>query len=236
MHLTNTLFTLSPCHGSCPFVKYINTYPSDSISSRRLVKRINISHKIAGTTQIGPQKTALVFIPGYVPYSIPDIFSCRHEKLFSKVWTPIQYVTLHFRDRSSIEITIVMCDREALYIRYCFRAGVKAIQHGVNITSVCFILLILTQTWLSLIKGRGRVESRRPGARGQSRGGGGWGPGTGGFPWLPVQWARPSAPFKENKTRKEHKEHPSLLRKSDNLNFSDSTEHDITIRLYRVER
>ena len=173
MHLTNTLFTLSPCHGSCPFVKYINTYPSDSISSRRLVKRINISHKIAGTTQIGPQKTALVFIPGYVPYSIPDIFSCRHEKLFSTVWTPIQYVTLHFiRDRSSIEITIVMCDREALYIRYCFRAGVKAIQHGVNITSVCFILLILTQTWLSLIKGRGRVEGRKrgPGARAGGRG------------------------------------------------------------------
>ena len=178
MHLTNTLFTLSPCHGSCPFVKYINTYPSDSISSRRLVKRINISHKIAGTTQIGPQKTALVFIPGYVPYSIPDIFSCRHQKLFSTVWTPIQYVTLHFRDRSSIEITIVMCDREALYIRYCFRAGVKAIQHGVNITSVCFILLTLTQTWLSLIKGRGRVRGRGLGARGRRSAAGGRGPGA----------------------------------------------------------
>ena len=177
MHLTNTLFTLSPCHGSCPFVKYINTYPSDSISSRRLVKRINISHKIAGTTQTGPQKTALVFIPGYVPY-IPDIFSCRHDKLFGIVWTPIQYVTLHFRDRRSIEITIVMCDREALYIRYCFRAGVKAIQHGVNITSVCFILLTLTQTWLSLIKGRGRVRGRGLGARGWRSAAGGRGPGA----------------------------------------------------------
>ena len=61
---------------------------------------------------------------------------------------------------------------------------------------------------------------------GQGRGSeaGGRGPETGGFPWLPVQWARPSATFKGNKTRKEHKEHPSLLRKSDNLNFSDSTE------------
>ena len=86
MHLTNTLFTLSPCHGSCPFVKYINTYPSDSISSRRLVKRINISHKIAGTTQTGPQKTALVFISGYIQ-TILNSFSCRLEKLFSKVLT-----------------------------------------------------------------------------------------------------------------------------------------------------
>ena len=225
MHLTNTLFTLSPCHGSCPFVKYINTYPSDSISSRRLVKRINISHKIAGTTQIGPQKTALVFIPGYVPYSIPDIFSCRHEKLFSTVWTPIQYVTLHFRDRSSIEITIVMCDREALYIRYCFRAGVKAIQHGVNITSVCFILQGYADTNMAVTnKGAGQGRESEARGRGPEQGGGGWGPGTGGFPWLPVQWAQPSATFKENKTRKEHKEHPSLLLKSDNLNFTDSTE------------
>lgn len=170
MHLTNTL---SPCHGSCPFVKYISTYPSDSISSRRLVK-INISHKIAETTQIGPQKTALVFIPGYVPY-IPDHFLRRHEKLFGIVWTPIQYVTLYFRDQRSIEITIVMCDREALYIQYCFRASVKAIQHGVDITSVSFILLMLTQTWLSLIKGRGRVRGRGLGAGGQGVGIGGWG-------------------------------------------------------------
>ena len=116
MHLTNTLFTLSPCHGSCPFVKYINTYPSDSISSRRLVKRINISHKIARTAQTGPQKeTALVFIPGYV-HNIPKSFLCRHEKLSDIVWTPIQYVTLHFRDGCSIEITVVMCRREALCI------------------------------------------------------------------------------------------------------------------------
>ena len=78
-------------------------------------------------------------------------------------------MTLHFRDRRSVEITIVTCDREALYIRYCFRAGIKAIQYGVNITSVCFILLMLTQTWLSPIK-----------EQGQGAGAGGRGPGTGG--------------------------------------------------------
>ena len=74
-----------------------------------------------------------------------------------------------------------MCDREALYIRYCFCADVKAIQHGVNITSVCFILLMLTQTWLSLIKGWGRVRGRGLGARAEAGGQGagvrGWGPG-----------------------------------------------------------
>ena len=237
MHLTNTLFTLSPCHGSCPFVKYINTYPSDSISSRRLVKRINISHKIAGTTQIGPQKTALVFIPGYVPYSIPHIFSCRHEKLFSTVWTPIQYVTLHFRDRSSIEITIVMCDREALYIWYCFRAGVKAIQHGVNITSVCFILLIPTQTWLSLIKGRGRVESRRPGARGQSR-------GAGAGDQEPVVslgylYNEHNLQLLSKKTKREKNTKSILvycLSQTTWIILVTVLNNDITIRLYRVEK
>lgn len=83
-------------------------------------------------------------------------------------------MTPHFRDRHSIEITVVMCDREALYIGYCFCAGAKAIQYGVNITSVCFILLMLTQTWLSLIKGRGRGQ----GAGGRRPGAGGWGPGA----------------------------------------------------------
>ena len=73
-------------------------------------------------------------------------------------------------------------------------------------------------------KGAGQGRESEAGGRGPEQGGGGWGPGTGGFPWLPVQWAQPSATFKENKTRKEHKEHPSLLLKSDNLNFSDSTE------------
>ena len=77
MHLTNILFTLSPCHGSCPFVKYINTYPSDSISSRRLEKRINISPKIAGTTQTGPQK----IIPGHLQ-TIPLAF-CANMKSYS---------------------------------------------------------------------------------------------------------------------------------------------------------
>ena len=36
--MTTTYATLSPCQGRLVLVKYINTYPNDSISSRRLVK------------------------------------------------------------------------------------------------------------------------------------------------------------------------------------------------------
>ena len=31
-------------------------------------------------------------------HNMPDRFSCRHDKLPGKVWTPIRYVTLHYKD------------------------------------------------------------------------------------------------------------------------------------------
>ena len=56
---------------------------------------------------------------GYV-HTIADIFPCRYEKLPSIVWTPIRYVTLHFRNRretaslryrNRAEITVVTCEQ-----------------------------------------------------------------------------------------------------------------------------
>ena len=44
------------------------------------------------------QKLANRKLSLYTHY-ILDSFSCRHEKLSSIVWTPIRYVTLHFRDQ-----------------------------------------------------------------------------------------------------------------------------------------
>lgn len=35
-------FTLSPCHGRLVLLKYIKTYPNDSMSSRRLEKKVNL--------------------------------------------------------------------------------------------------------------------------------------------------------------------------------------------------
>ena len=53
---------------------------------------------------------------------IADSFSYRHEQnSFSVVWTPIRYVTLHFRDRRGVaslrysnraEITVLMCEQK----------------------------------------------------------------------------------------------------------------------------
>ena len=50
-----------------------------------------------------------------------EYFSCWHEKLSSIVWTPIRYVTLHFRDprsaasfhhRKHAKITVLMCEQK----------------------------------------------------------------------------------------------------------------------------
>lgn len=36
--------TFNPCHGKHPLLKYISTYPNDSISSRRLKKDKNFTN------------------------------------------------------------------------------------------------------------------------------------------------------------------------------------------------
>ena len=51
----------------------------------------------------------------------PDSFLCRHETFSGIVWTPIRYVTPHFRDRHStaslryrnrVEITVLICQQK----------------------------------------------------------------------------------------------------------------------------
>ena len=61
------------------------------------------------------------------------------QKLSSIVWTPIRYVTLHFRDRRGAAslrhgnraATTVLCANRSP-IRYGFRGGAKAIRYSVN--------------------------------------------------------------------------------------------------------
>ena len=73
-----------------------------------------------------------------------DSFLCRQEKFSCIVWTPIRYVTLHFRDpRGAASLRYrkrakspFWCVNRSL-IRYGFYAGAKAIRFCVNIASDC---------------------------------------------------------------------------------------------------
>ena len=73
-----------------------------------------------------------------------DSFLCRHEKFSGIVWTPIWYVTLHFRDpRGAASLVTEIAMKSAFLfvnrslIRYGFYAGAKAIRFCVNIASDC---------------------------------------------------------------------------------------------------
>ena len=70
----------------------------------------------------------------YSRYSGPDSFSCRNINLSGIVWTPIRYVTLHFRDQGD---AVSLCYR--IPTRYAFRASAKAIYPVVNMAFV-FVL------------------------------------------------------------------------------------------------
>ena len=71
-----------------------------------------------------------------------DCFLCRHEKFSCIVWTPIWYVTLHFRDprgaaslryRKRAKSSFLYVNRSPIRNGFC--AGVKAIRFSVNIAS-----------------------------------------------------------------------------------------------------
>ena len=70
-------------------------------------------------------------------HTITDNFLGRHEKLFCIVWTPIRYVTLHFRDRRGAALhksrrhNRSWMGTEALMIQYTFRSGEEAIWYSV---------------------------------------------------------------------------------------------------------
>ena len=72
----------------------------------------------------------------------PDSFLCRHETFSGIVWTPIWYVTLHFRDphgaaslryRKRAKSPFLCVNRSPVRNGLC--AGVKAIRFSVNIAS-----------------------------------------------------------------------------------------------------
>ena len=72
----------------------------------------------------------------------PDSFLCRQEKFSCIVWTPIWYVTLHFRDprgaaslryRKRAKSPFLCVNRNPVRNGFC--AGVKAIRFCVNIAS-----------------------------------------------------------------------------------------------------
>ena len=63
-------------------------------------------------------------------HTFSDRFSCRHEKLFGIVWTPIRYVTLHIRDRRGVawlrdrnraELTGLMCEQKPYPVKFSCR-------------------------------------------------------------------------------------------------------------------
>ena len=83
-------------------------------------------------------------------------FSWRNERLSGMVWTPIRYVTLHFKDRRGARAaaTVFMCDQK-LY-RYGFRGGAKAIQYNVNTALVSWSLI--SDGLVSLVSPRQEVD------------------------------------------------------------------------------
>ena len=62
-------------------------------------------------------------------HNMPDRFSCRHDKLPSKVWTPIRYVTLHYKDSElcgSItefepKLRLLLCKQRPYPVWFSFR-------------------------------------------------------------------------------------------------------------------
>ena len=73
-----------------------------------------------------------------------DSFLCRQEKFSCILWTPIWYVTLHFRDpRGAASLVTEIALKSAFLfvnrslIRYGFYAGAKTIRFCVNIASDC---------------------------------------------------------------------------------------------------
>ena len=70
---------------------------------------------------------------------MPERFSCKHWNLSGIVWTPIWYVTLHFRDRRGSSVTEITPNSPSLSVNrsriwYGFRAGCKAILYSVKIS------------------------------------------------------------------------------------------------------
>ena len=71
-------------------------------------------------------------------FPTPESFLSQHEKPPDVVWTPIRYVTLHFRDwraqvQSVTEIapkSLILC-LNRIPIQYGSRAGITVIWHSV---------------------------------------------------------------------------------------------------------
>ena len=68
-------------------------------------------------------------------HNMPDRFSCRHEKLPGKVWTPIRYVTVHYKDIRSLAAALRYsrqnhrsCCVDRGPTRYGFRVGAKTVR------------------------------------------------------------------------------------------------------------
>ena len=122
----------------------VNTYPICDFTLEKAWRSIAALQKSRWNHRSYGWKEALsgmVFVPA--------------QKLSGIVWTPIRYVTLHFREsvvqhRCVTEIALkssFLCVNRRP-IRYGFRAGANAIRHSVNTYPICDFTL--EKAWRSI--------------------------------------------------------------------------------------